>query len=288
MTIDFGDTTQVFNVGVASCGVPGRAERARRRRGAVRVDAARRPRRARRRPRPRRRRGQPAAGLPVRAARADPRAGAGRRRRLRAGGRGCWASAASSASPSSPRRSSDSAPMARTPSTAATSRPRSRRRSRAREAPSGCADLAGYETAVREPVAAEFAGCEILTNPPPSSGGILIAYALELLTRIGATDPASVVSVMERAQEARTPEFLAGLYEPGFSRRFLADRLGLDHPHHGPRRRRRLRQRHLLQRLRLRRVRRRHRDPAQQHARRGGSEPAWASTRPSRAGGCPR
>ena len=31
---------------------------------------------------------------------------------------------------------------------------------------------------------------------------------------------------MERAQEAGTPEFVAGLYEPGFSRRFLADRLG--------------------------------------------------------------
>ncbi len=90
----------------------------------------------------------------------------------------------------------------------------------------GAADLAGYETAAREPVRAEFAGCEILTNPPPSSGGVLIAYALELLTRLGRTDVESVVSVMERAQEARTPEFVAGLYEPGFSRRFLADRLG--------------------------------------------------------------
>jgi len=90
----------------------------------------------------------------------------------------------------------------------------------------GAPDLDDYETAVREPVSAEFADCEILTNPPPSSGGILIAYALELLTRAGRTDPETVVSVMERAQEARTPEFVAGLYEPGFSRRFLADRLG--------------------------------------------------------------
>ena len=31
---------------------------------------------------------------------------------------------------------------------------------------------------------------------------------------------------MERAQRARTPEFLAGLYEPSFADRFLADRLG--------------------------------------------------------------
>ncbi len=89
------------------------------------------------------------------------------------------------------------------------------------------ADLEGYETAVREPVRAQYGGCEILTNPPPSSGGVLIAYALELLTRAGgATDPVSVVEVMEQAQEARTREFLEGLYEPGFEARFLADRLG--------------------------------------------------------------
>jgi len=59
------------------------------------------------------------------------------------------------------------------------------------------ADLAGYETIDREPVRARFGGCEILTNPPPSSGGILIAYALEMLTRIGRTDPESGVEVTE-------------------------------------------------------------------------------------------
>jgi gamma-glutamyltranspeptidase/glutathione hydrolase len=88
-------------------------------------------------------------------------------------------------------------------------------------------DLEAYETIAREPVRATFGGCQILTNPPPSSGGVLIAYALELLARAGgATDPLAVVEVMERAQEARTREFLAGLYEPGFADRFLADRLG--------------------------------------------------------------
>ena len=89
------------------------------------------------------------------------------------------------------------------------------------------ADLEAYETIPRDPVRARYADCEILTNPPPSSGGVLIAYALELLTRAGgATDPFSVVAVMERAQQARTQEFLDGLYEPGFAARFLADRLG--------------------------------------------------------------
>jgi len=95
----------------------------------------------------------------------------------------------------------------------------------------GAADLAAYETADREPVRARFGDCEILTNPPPSSGGILIAYALELLKRAaaagsGATDPVTVVEAMERVQQARTPEFLDGLYGDGFARRFLADRLG--------------------------------------------------------------
>jgi gamma-glutamyltranspeptidase/glutathione hydrolase len=91
----------------------------------------------------------------------------------------------------------------------------------------GIRDLGSYETVVRDPVRARYGGCEILTNPPPSSGGVLIAYALELLTRAGgATDPVSVVTAMEEAQRARTREFLEGLYETGFADSFLADRLG--------------------------------------------------------------
>lgn len=85
----------------------------------------------------------------------------------------------------------------------------------------GAADLRAYETIAREPVRAEFAGREILTNPPPSSGGILIAFALELLTELGTADTETLVAVMEQAQGARTPGFLAGLYEEGFAERFL-------------------------------------------------------------------
>ena len=85
----------------------------------------------------------------------------------------------------------------------------------------GPAALRSYETIAREPVRASFAGREILTNPPPSSGGILIAFALELLTELGATDTETLVAVMEQAQGARTPGLLAGLYEEGFAGRFL-------------------------------------------------------------------
>src|SRR5918996_447593 len=45
-------------------------------------------------------------------------------------------------------------------------------------------DLASYELAEREPAQADYRGRRILTNPPPSSGGILIAYALGLLERL--------------------------------------------------------------------------------------------------------
>jgi len=40
-------------------------------------------------------------------------------------------------------------------------------------------DLASYRVVEREPARARYHGREILTNPPPSSGGILIAYSLD-------------------------------------------------------------------------------------------------------------
>ncbi len=91
----------------------------------------------------------------------------------------------------------------------------------------GTADLAAYQPVHREPVSARFAGREVLTNPPPSSGGILIAYALELLAREPRCRIDEIVAAMRAAQEARSEEFLSGLYEDGFGERFLAaDRLG--------------------------------------------------------------
>ena len=83
-------------------------------------------------------------------------------------------------------------------------------------------DLAAYEPRVREPVGARYAGRDMLTNPPPSSGGVLIAFALALLDAAGSSDLATVVAAMEEAQVARTEAFFHGLYEPGFAREFLA------------------------------------------------------------------
>ncbi len=88
-------------------------------------------------------------------------------------------------------------------------------------------DLAGYHAEPREPVRVRYRGRDVLTNPPPSAGGTLLAYALALLERgEGPPGPAALVEAMERAQEERTPEFLSGLAEPGFLERFMASRLG--------------------------------------------------------------
>ena len=66
----------------------------------------------------------------------------------------------------------------------------------------------------------------LLTNPPPSAGGTLLAYALALLDRRPAPPSVQeVVTAMEAAQAERTAEFVEGLAEEGFLERFLAERL---------------------------------------------------------------
>jgi len=46
-------------------------------------------------------------------------------------------------------------------------------------------DLQGYRVEIRKPLSLMHGGARILTNPPPSSGGILIAFALQLLADAG-------------------------------------------------------------------------------------------------------
>src|SRR3546814_15659754 len=42
-------------------------------------------------------------------------------------------------------------------------------------------DLAGYRVIRRRPLVCEYRGHRVVTNPPPSCGGLLIAFALALL-----------------------------------------------------------------------------------------------------------
>jgi len=68
----------------------------------------------------------------------------------------------------------------------------------------GGADFAAYEVIEREPIRAGFRGTEVLTNPPPSSGGTLIAYCLGLLEQAGeSSGPEQLVAAMEAANAAR-------------------------------------------------------------------------------------
>jgi len=92
----------------------------------------------------------------------------------------------------------------------------------------GARDLATYEALERRPIVAPFRGAEVLTNPPPSSGGILIAYCLGLLERLGeSSGPEQLVAAMGAANDLRDLEFAEALYEEGVEAGVL-DAGGLD------------------------------------------------------------
>ncbi len=100
----------------------------------------------------------------------------------------------------------------------------------------GTADLAAYEAIWRRPIRAPFRGAEVLTNPPPSSGGLLIAFCLGLLERLGEqSGPEQLVAAMGAANGARGEVFAEALYgedleasmlDPGGLDRAAADLLG--------------------------------------------------------------
>jgi gamma-glutamyltranspeptidase/glutathione hydrolase len=83
----------------------------------------------------------------------------------------------------------------------------------------GAADLADYRVLCREPLAIDYRGGRLLTNPPPSSGGILIGFALRLLEAAG-SGPAErasaehlglLATVMELTNRARVESNLRDL-----------------------------------------------------------------------------
>jgi gamma-glutamyltranspeptidase / glutathione hydrolase len=89
------------------------------------------------------------------------------------------------------------------------------------------ADLSTYVAVDREPIGVSYRGRDVLTNPPPSAGGILIARALAMLDGVpGPPSVVQLVEVMERTQKERTSEFLAGLDDPRFVQEFLSRPVG--------------------------------------------------------------
>jgi len=91
-------------------------------------------------------------------------------------------------------------------------------------------DLASYRVVRRRPVRAALRGHEFVSNPPPSSGGVLIGYGLRLLDRTGSTAEAGsaeaialLVEVMREQGRAREGSFTGELYRGGLARRLLSE-----------------------------------------------------------------
>jgi gamma-glutamyltranspeptidase/glutathione hydrolase len=89
-------------------------------------------------------------------------------------------------------------------------------------------DLAAYRVVRRRPIRARYRGGQLASNPPPSTGGVLIAYALALLDRLdGAPPPGSaeamarIVEVMREQTRARGGRFARELYRGGLARRLF-------------------------------------------------------------------
>lgn len=58
-------------------------------------------------------------------------------------------------------------------------------------------DFSAYATLVRAPLSAVWRGGTFLTNPPPSAGGFLIAYALRLMDRLAGGAPDDLVRLVQ-------------------------------------------------------------------------------------------
>ena len=90
-------------------------------------------------------------------------------------------------------------------------------------------DLAAYRVVRRRPVRVSFRGQEFVSNPPPSSGGVLIGYGLRLLDALGPSAPggstdaiATLGEVMREQARARAGSFARDLYRGGLARRLYS------------------------------------------------------------------
>jgi gamma-glutamyltranspeptidase/glutathione hydrolase len=89
-------------------------------------------------------------------------------------------------------------------------------------------DLTAYKVAWRRPVHVGFRGHEVISNGPPSAGGVLIAYGLALLerlpdTREGSAEAlAALAEVMTEQSRARGAGFSRELHRGGLVKRLLS------------------------------------------------------------------
>jgi len=92
------------------------------------------------------------------------------------------------------------------------------------------ADLAAYRVIWRRPLRVPYEGDAFVSNPPPSSGGILIGYGLTLLDRLPASAEAgtaeaiaALVEVMAEQSRAREGTFAGDLHRGGLARKLYAE-----------------------------------------------------------------
>ncbi len=91
-------------------------------------------------------------------------------------------------------------------------------------------DMATYRPIWRRPIDVDFLGHRVVSNPPPSSGGVLIAYGLRLLDRVGlggapgtADAIARMVEVMGAQDEVLGPGFRRELFRGGLAERLCEE-----------------------------------------------------------------
>jgi gamma-glutamyltranspeptidase/glutathione hydrolase len=90
-------------------------------------------------------------------------------------------------------------------------------------------DLSSYRVVRRRPVRTRYRNVEFVSNPPPSAGGLLVAFALAVLDRLGpmpahgSADAISFLSeAMREATRARGGSFVSELSRGGAAGRLLA------------------------------------------------------------------
>ena len=91
-------------------------------------------------------------------------------------------------------------------------------------------DLDSYRVIRRRPVEAGYRRHTFESNPPPSSGGVLIGYGLAILDRLGppgeagsAFELSKLIEILREQTRVRGPRFSRDLYRGGLARRLLAD-----------------------------------------------------------------
>jgi gamma-glutamyltranspeptidase/glutathione hydrolase len=93
-------------------------------------------------------------------------------------------------------------------------------------------DLARYRVIIRQPLQFNYRDRSILTNPPPSSGGSLIAFSLKLLNKFNLEKIKFrsrehlelLAQIMSFTNEVREKEYNRHIHLENISEKFLADR----------------------------------------------------------------